>query len=317
MLLGIDVSSHNGTLDWAAIKSAGVSFAILRAGYGRYQVDSQFYRNVQGASAQGIPVGVYWFSYALDESGAKAEAQKCLETLRDCDIALPVFFDFEYDTVRYAKDQGIALGRAAFNAHASAFCEVIRAAGHTPGVYYNLDYYRSMVDPAVLGSYVQWYAQYASSPSIGGWDLWQYTGSGTLAGVSGKFDCNYLKNEALLDLPSDWVWQEGQWFYRKGGLMLTGQWILDSGSSYYLSTDGTMVANRAVKIGADGRLVPAGAWYETLRQVPQEYRPHLDSLIARGILKGRSGSGEDLVLDLSEEAVRLLVVWNRSGAPGS
>ena len=314
MLLGIDVSSHNGALDWAAIQKAGVAFAILRAGYGRYQVDSQFAQNIRGAAAQGIPVGVYWFSYALDAAGARAEAQKCLETIQGCDITLPVFFDFEYDTVRYAKDQGVTLGRAAFNAHAAAFCQVIRAAGYKPGVYYNLDYYRNMVDTAVLGGYAQWYAQYASSPSIDGYDLWQYTSSGTLSGVSGRFDCNYLKNEELLGKPSGWVWRDDQWYYRRDGLMLTNQWVFDSGSSYYLGTDGATVTNQALKLGADGKLCPAGAYYGKLKEVPAEYRPHLDNLIAKGLLKGRSGSGEELVLDLSEEAVRLLVVWDRSGA---
>ena len=63
---GIDVSYANGTVDWAKVKAAGISFAIIRAGYGRYQVDSQFTANIKGALAQGIPVGIYWFSYALD-----------------------------------------------------------------------------------------------------------------------------------------------------------------------------------------------------------------------------------------------------------
>ena len=315
MIVGIDVSSHNGTLDWAALKQSGVAFAILRAGYGRYQVDSQFYRNIQGAAAQGIPVGVYWFSYALDVAGARAEAQKCLETIQGCNIALPVFFDFEYDTVRYAKDQGMILGRAAFNAHGAAFCEAIRAAGYTPGVYYNLDYYQNMVDSAVLGGYVQWYAQYAASPSISSYDLWQYTGSGTLKGVSGKFDCNILKNEALLtQLSSGWKQRGGQWYYERDGLMLTDQWVFDNGSSYYLGPDGAMLTDRAIKLGADGKLCPAGAWYETLRQVPQGYRTTLEKLIAKGVLKGRAGSGEDLVLDMSEDAVRLLVILDRAGA---
>ena len=64
--IGIDVSEHNGTLDWAAIKKAGIKFAIIRDGYGVYHVDNQFNNNITGALAQGISVGIYWFSYALD-----------------------------------------------------------------------------------------------------------------------------------------------------------------------------------------------------------------------------------------------------------
>ena len=314
MTIGIDVSSHNGALNWAALKKAGVAFAIIRGGYGRYAVDDQFTNNIKGALAQGIPVGVYWFSYALDAATARVEARKCLETIQGYDVVLPVFFDFEYDTIRYAKDQGVTLGKAAFNAHAVAFCEAVKAAGYTPGVYYNLDYYRNMVDTAKLGGYVQWYAQYAAKPSIDGYDIWQYTGSGTLEGVSGKFDCNILKNEALLHPPSSgWKQRDGKWYYERNGVMLTDQWLLDEGSSYYLGPDGAMVTNRAVKIGADGKLCPAGAWYETLRQVPQGYRTALNQLIAKGVLKGRGGSGEDLVLDMSEDAVRLLVMLDRAG----
>lgn len=315
---GIDVSTHNGSLDWAALKKAGVDFAIIRGGYGRYAVDSQFRSNMTGAALQGIPVGVYWFSYALDEAGARAEAQKCLETIREFPVVLPVFFDFEYDTIRYAKEQGVTLDRTAFNDHAAAFCGEIQAAGYTPGVYYNLDYYRSMVDRDQLGGYVQWFAQYAASPSIDRYDLWQYTSSGTLTGLSGRFDFNILENEALLAGPkrllTGWQKRDGKWyFYDQEGTMAAEQWIFDRGNSYYLGADGAMVTDRSLKLGPDGKLVPAGAHYGTLGQVPEAYRPTLDKLIQAGILKGRSGSGDSLVLDLSEDAVRLLVLLDRSG----
>lgn len=99
--------------------------------------------------------------------------------------------------------------------------------------------------------------------------------------------------------------------------MLTEQWVFDGGSGCYLGPDGAMVTNRALKLGSDGRLCPAGAYYGRLKEVPAEYRPHLDNLIAKGLLKGRAGSGEELELDLSEEAVRLLVIWDRSMSPAS
>lgn len=338
--IGIDVSGHNGTLDWTALKKAGVAFAIIRGGYGRYAVDDQFHANMQGALANGIPVGVYWFSYAMDEAGAREEAEKCLETMQGYQVALPVFFDFEYDTVSYAQKQGVTLGKTAFNAHAVAFCETIRAAGYTPGVYYNLDYYNRFVDALELADYVQWYAQYASSASIGGWDIWQYSSSGTFAGVSGRFDVNILANEDLLTgggykgrtgwqkngagwwyvhedgsyTKDGWEQIDGKWYrFDKEGYMMANKWTVTDGYAYYLGGDGAMVTNRALKIGADGKMVPAGGWYDTLSQVPRDYRTTLDKLIAKGILKGRGGSGEDLVLDMSEDAVRLLVMLDRGG----
>jgi GH25 family lysozyme M1 (1,4-beta-N-acetylmuramidase) len=147
---------------------------------------------MEGALGQGLPVGIYHFSYALSAEGAKNEAAfviKLLEPYKD-KITLPVFFDFEYDTVSYAKKQGVTLGKAAFNAHAVAFLEAVKAAGYRPGVYYNLDYRNNMVDTAKLGSYVQWYAQYSSKASFTGYDLWQYSSSYQISGISGKFDVN-------------------------------------------------------------------------------------------------------------------------------
>ena len=339
-IIGIDVSYANGTIDWSKVKAAGISFAIIRGGYGRYQVDSQFENNITGALAQGIPVGIYWFSYALDVAGAKAEAQKCLETIRGYDVKLPIFFDFEYDTIRYAEDNGVTLGKTAFNTHTVAFCEAIKAAGYIPGVYYNLDYYNRFVEESQLGEYVTWYAQYASGPSVSDYDIWQYSSSGTIPGLSGRFDMNQLKNTDLLGYSGPTGWQkndtgwwyvhedgsyttngweaiDGKWYYfDKEGYMLENAWVFDNGSSYYMGADGAMVKNKTLKIGADGKLLPAGGYYYKLSDVDKQYRETLDQLITKGVLKGREGTGEDLVLDMSEDAVRLLVVLDRAGAFG-
>ena len=131
-IIGIDVSEHNGSINWAAVKKAGVSFAFVRTGYGVSHVDNYFKRNMEGALSQGIPVGIYHFSYALNAAGAKAEAEYVLKLIQPYKdkITLPVFYDFEYDTVSYAKKQGVTLDREAFNAHTVAFCETIKAAGY-------------------------------------------------------------------------------------------------------------------------------------------------------------------------------------------
>lgn len=147
---------------------------------------------MEGAIAQGIPVGIYHFSYALDSAGAEKEADFVLSLLAPYKdkINLPVFFDFEYDSVNYAAKQGVTLGRQAFNDHAVAFLEIIKAAGYTPGIYYNLDYKARFVDASRLGGYVQWYAQYATRPDWTGYDIWQYSSSYKIAGLSGSFDIN-------------------------------------------------------------------------------------------------------------------------------
>lgn len=338
--LGIDVSYANGTIDWAKVKAAGIAFAIIRAGYGRYEVDSQFSANIKGALAQGIPVGIYWFSYALNVDGAKQEAQKCLETIQGYNITLPVFFDFEYDTIRYAEEQGVTLGKTAYNDHAVAFCEAIKAAGYKAGVYYNLDYYNRFVDTSRLGDYYTWYAQYASSPNISDHDIWQYSSSGTIAGLSGRFDMNQLKNTDLLGYSGPTGWQknetgwwyvhddgsyttngweliDGKWYcFDKEGYMMENTWVIGQTTSYYLGADGAMVTNKTLKIDGEGRLLPAGGYYYKLSDVDQQYRDTVDKLIAKGILNGREGTGEDRVLDMSEDAVRLLVILDRAGIFG-
>lgn len=336
-MIGIDVSEHNGYLDWQSIKAAGIQFAILRGGYGRYAVDSQFLRNLQGARDTGIPVGVYWFSYAITADGARQEALKCAETLKEYDIQLPVFYDFEYDTVRYAKEQGVSLGKQQYNAFATAFLEEIRTLGYQPGIYYNLDYFRNMVDIHQLGNYITWYAQYASAPSISDYAIWQYTSSGKLSGLSGSFDLNELKDTSLLAPPpektgwqqdhigwryihadgsyskDEWEKIDGQWYrFDKEGYRMSNVWTVTDGNNYYLDADGTIVTDQMLKLDETGKLVPAGAYYNEVGNVPKIYRDTVDKLIANGILKGREGTGENLVLDMSEDVVRLLVILDRA-----
>ena len=339
-IIGIDVSEMNGSLDWAKIKAAGVKFAILRAGYGRYAEDSQFQANVRGALAQGIPVGVYWFSYALNTDGAKQEAAKCLETIKGYNVTLPVFFDFEYDTVRYGKDNGVTLGKQAFNDHAVAFCDAVQAAGYKAGVYYNLDYYRNYVDENRLKKFVQWYAQYNTTADISGWAIWQYSSSGTISGCSGRFDMDLLKDESLLSgsgqtdtegwqkdskgwwyqnadgsyIKSAWKKISGNWYYfGSDGYMAADAWQSYQGSWYYLGSDGAMVTDKTVRIDGAGKLIPSGDYYTTMGQVPAKYRETLDKLVKQGVLKGRNGTGDNRQIDLSEESVRLLVMLERAG----
>lgn len=340
VMTGIDVSEHNGTLNWTNIKAAGVAFAIIRSGYGVSHTDLQFKANVEGAIAQNIPFGIYHFSYALTTAGAEAEAEFVLSLLKPYrgKVRLPVFFDFEYDTIRYAQQQGITLGRAAFNSHTLAFCKKISAGGYKGGTYYNLDFLTRYVDKAQLAGLPVWYAQYSSSPSISDYDIWQYTSKYTIPGGLGQFDGNILKNTALLEplikagwqkndkgwwyvhedgsyTTSDWEKIDGKWYYFDGeGYMLEDKWVYDSGNAYYMGESGAMVTNRILKLNEEGRLTPAGAYYYRLGDVPKIYRETLDRLVERDILKGSGGQGDDLILDMSEDSVRVLVLLERAGA---
>lgn len=280
-IYGIDVSEHNGTLDWGKIKASGISFAIIRTGYGIRYKDPQFENNLRGALSQGIPVGVYHFSYALTAAGAASEADYVLSLLEPWKsrITLPVFFDFEYDTIRYAQEQGVTLGKDAFNDHAVAFLEKVKAAGYRPGIYYNLDYKNRFVDDSRLGGYVQWYAQYNSTASWTGYDLWQYSSSHTIEGLPGRFDIN-VSDESLLGVSNP---------------------------------PKPPIPQPEPEPPAPSEAVR----YYYLREVTSDtYLGTLNKLIDRGILLGKGGEGPERIIDLTEDSVRLLVMLDRAGVFG-
>lgn len=339
---GIDVSEHNGSINWSAVKKAGIEFAIIRSGYGTSHIDNYFKANMEGAIAQGLHIGIYHFSYALNENGAKNEAEFVKKIIAPYKgyIDMPVFFDYEYDTESYAKKQGVTLGKAAFNSHSVAFLETIKKAGYTPGLYYNLDYLNRYVDKSKVGSYVKWYAQYNTKPSVTDYDLWQYGSSYIVSGCSTKFDVNDLKNTSIIKksgtetkVQEGWKKNEKGWWYVYSdgtypiskwakinnnwywfddkGYMATNQWISYSEKKYYVGEDGAMVTNKMVGINSNGELVPIEPYYHLLGEVSSGYRKELDKLIADGKLKGKSGEGDELVLDLPESALRAIIICNR------
>lgn len=339
-MIGIDVSEHNGTLDWAKIKNAGIKFAIIRTGFGTSHTDAQFYANMKGAIANGLHIGIYHFSYALNASGVKSEAQFVLNLISQYkqNIDMPIFFDFEYDTVSYAKKQGVTLGRDAFNNHTVAFCEAIRSAGYAAGTYYNLSYLKNYVDESKIGKYVKWFAQYNSTPGTTDYALWQYSSDYKISGISCRFDVNTLKDESIILSPSkkysigwhkdsggwwyantensyykdQWAKIDGDWFaFDQKGYMMANQWKVDSTGTYYLGANGAMMTNQIVGLGADGKLQPIERYIKTLADVPSSLRKETDALISAGKLKGKGGSGDSMVIDLPESALRAIIIATR------
>lgn len=194
---GIDVSEANGTLNWAKLKSAGVKFAIIRSGYGKGYLDPQFAANVKGCEANGIPYGVYHFSYALDTAGVKKEADWCKSLINKYCKVKPfcVAFDFEGDTVRYASDCGVTLGKTAFNNHTKVWNDYFGGLGYSTPVYLNYSYYNNWYDKSVLKGYPLWIAYYQPNCFISNYTIWQQSSSGTLAGHSCRFDINYADSD--------------------------------------------------------------------------------------------------------------------------
>ena len=159
-ILGLDVSKWNGTIDWKAVKKAGIQFVIIRAGYGTGYVDPYFKRNIEAAIENNLLIGVYWFSYSHTFQGAKLEAEKCIKTISPYKehITLPVFWDFEYDSVNYAKKNGHYISKNLASGMADTFCTTINSKGFRAGIYTNIDYSNRYFLKDVLAKYHTWIA---------------------------------------------------------------------------------------------------------------------------------------------------------------
>lgn len=195
---GIDVSKHNGTINWNKVKASGIKFAIIRGGFGNTTVDPKFKANIEGALNAGLDVGVYWFSYAINTTKAKEEAKKCLEVIKPYKnkIKYPVFFDFEYDSVNYAKKQGVTITKTLASNMSKVFLKEIKKAGYVPGIYTNIDFSNNYFTSEVLNAYDVWIAQYRDNCTYSKkYTMWQYSEKGSVSGIVGNVDLNYCYKE--------------------------------------------------------------------------------------------------------------------------
>ncbi|HIW83224.1 MAG TPA: LysM peptidoglycan-binding domain-containing protein [Candidatus Dorea gallistercoris] len=185
---GIDVSEHQGRIDWSKVKAAGIQFAMLRAGFGKNMPDEEFQRNAKGCGSTGIPFGVYWFSYAYTVEMACQEAEWCVSAIREHKVQYPVCFDFEYDSVRYAEQNGVRVTRSLASQLTEAFCGRVEELGYFAMFYSNRDYLERMFSDELRKKYALWYAQYSSLPSVTGMGMWQYRDNGRIDGIRGNVD---------------------------------------------------------------------------------------------------------------------------------
>ena len=189
-LLGIDVSSHQGEIDWPTVKASGIDFVMIRAGNrgatrGRLYEDSYFKQNYEGATAAGLKVGVYFFSQAITASEAEEEASYVLQLLMDKKVTYPVVFDWEpLDGLRTAGVNGEQM-----TTFANTFCRKIKQAGYTPAVYFNLSQAYGAYDLEKLKDYDFWLAEYQPVPSF--WydfEIWQYSDNAQVLGINTAVD---------------------------------------------------------------------------------------------------------------------------------
>lgn len=188
MLNFIDLSEHNGAVDFNKVKAAGVDGAILRMGYGqedKKQVDKRWEENYAKAKAAGLQVGAYHYSYALTGTDAVKEAQFALKLLQNKQLELPIFFDIE-------EKKQVLLERTLCTNIVMTFCEALEEAGYWAGVYSFDSFFATNLTPYVQKRYTCWVAsvEERKPKACTAWNIWQYTWKSRIPGVVGDVDCN-------------------------------------------------------------------------------------------------------------------------------
>lgn len=184
---GIDVSQWQGNIDWSQARTA-VSFMIARAGFrgtsGRMAKDLTFLRNIAGAKKNGVTTGAYFYSIAQNEAQAVEEASLAVEQVRAAGgVSLPIFIDME-------DSRQAGLSNEERTAIVNAFCNTVRAAGYTPGLYASKSWLTSKINTGSLNCMI-WCAQWNTKCTYtGNYGIWQYSNKGTIPGISGAVDMN-------------------------------------------------------------------------------------------------------------------------------
>ncbi len=192
---GIDVSRYQGNIDWNKVAAAGVEYAFIRVGVrgygqeGRIVLDEMFEANVQGASAAGIKVGVYFFSQAVTEEEALEEANIVLEAIDGYDVTYPIVYDVEKTGEKTGRMNQIS--KEERTKMAQIFINRIREAGYTPMIYSNMEMWSVLIDMAAFEDVEKWFAYYSSDVYFPyEYAIWQYSDTGRIDGINGDVDLN-------------------------------------------------------------------------------------------------------------------------------
>ena len=194
----VDVSTFQQTIDWSQVNQDGIVGAMIRAGYGFGTVDNQYRVNVTGCENNGIPYGMYHYSYATNIEDAKKEAEFFINNAKGTSPSYPLAMDVE-------EASQAAMGKQALTAMILAFCDMVKAAGYQPMLYTNLNWATNYIDMSQIDNagIRVWIAQYNTTLDYkGNYFLWQYTSSGRVAGIPANVDLNYLGSDAGEITPS-------------------------------------------------------------------------------------------------------------------
>lgn len=193
---GIDVSEHNGNINWDLVKSSGVEFAIIRSSWGHFQEDLKFRRNIAECNRIGMPYGLYHYSYVSNEAEMVQEANGFIALCKSCNPTYPCYIDME-DADGWKSRMGVS---NALNIKVCEYtCDALEKAGFYAGIYANLDWLRNKINSRSLDRFDKWVAQWSQACTYDGtYGMWQYSSDGSVSGSSARTDVNY----AYIDYPS-------------------------------------------------------------------------------------------------------------------
>lgn len=303
---GVDVSKHNGAINWGAAAASGVSFAFIKVGSTNSGVDPQFASNITNAQNAGIRTGVYIYSYATNVEQAVNEANLVLNWINNYTVNFPVVYDVE-DAVHRGKS------KEELAAMANAFCATIEAAGYHPMVYASKNWFTERIGGI---GYDKWVAQYNDSCEYSGnVSFWQSTSSANINGFNSRVDFNYqYKDYSSLIIPEgflvkngntlfyrNWRMQRGwvtyadsKFYLNEAGHLQKGIWFTDAAGTYYLMPGDGSIARGQVPVNgndyyftADG--VKTVGWI-TLNDIKYYYDPANDGIMKREWLSDATGN---------------------------
>lgn len=190
---GIDISAWHGNIDWDQVKNC-IEAIIIRAGYGKNNIDQKWVPNAEAVRDSSLDVGAYWFSYAYTADMAYMEGCYAANAVKNKfgDRQIPIAFDLEYDSVAYAAKKGVKIGRAEATLFAIRFLTAVKEFGYRPMLYTNIDYIRNYFDLGVIRAAIPdlllWVACWGSEPKDYNMAVWQYSSKGSVAGIIGNVD---------------------------------------------------------------------------------------------------------------------------------
>lgn len=200
LVYGMDVSQHNGKINFKKAKRDGIEFVFIRVGYTGYtkssfslNLDKKYKTYIKDATKAGLKVGVYWYSQSTKVSEAKKEAKALLKAIKGYSITMPVVFDYEFADTKKGRLDSAKLSKTNMTANALAFLNTVSNAGYDACIYASENFLgEHLYANQISSSFKVWLANYSSKTNYkGDYEFWQHTAKGRVSGMRGNVDINF------------------------------------------------------------------------------------------------------------------------------